>query len=207
MKKVNKWTTAIVLSSAIILIITSCQKEVISKIADEKIATSSAARGPVTRAYRDSFVNQLMFVPDIAGGWTAPNIAPAWYPGSGEGNATHIGNANIYFNQYGSNGSNVVAAPVTMFFAAPLSAAGYTGIPASVSTIIYDEKGNSIWFHHTSINSTPVSSTHVNVSGQQDIIGGTGKFSEATGQVTLNAFFNPQNLLESSSWQNGWIRY
>jgi hypothetical protein len=206
MKKIVKWISVMALPSIMILVITSCQKEVLPKNSEEEIATSSAARGPVRRAYRDSFVNQLMFVPDIASGWTAPNIAPAWYPGSGEGNVAHMGKAKMYFNQYG-DGSNVVAAPVTMFFVEPLKEAGYSGIPALVSTIIYDDKGNSIWFHHTSILSTPVSQTRINVTGAEDIIGGTGKFSGATGQVTLNAFFNPQNLQESSSWQNGWIQY
>jgi hypothetical protein len=93
-----------------------------------------------------------------------------------------------------------------MFFASQLVAAGYTDIPPSVSTIIYDDKGNSIWFHHTSITSIPVSPTRVNILVTQDIIGGTGKFTNATGQVTLNGFFNPQDL-KSSSWENGWIQY
>jgi len=206
MKKISKVASMMFFASAIILTITACQKETVLKNEAEELQMSSAKNGPVTRAYRDSFVNHLMFVPDIAGGWTAPNISPAWYPGDGRGHAAHVANANIYFNQYG-NGPGVVAAPVTMFFAGVLAAAGYTGIPASVSTIIFDDKGNSIWFHHTSILSTPVSPTRINVLGEQDIVGGTGKFSEATGHVILNAFFNPQNLQESSSWQTGWISY
>jgi hypothetical protein len=104
-------------------------------------------------------------------------------------------------------GITTVVAPVNLFFSTELANAGITNIPTPVNTIVYDNKGNSIWFHHTSINSIPISPTRVNISGAEDIIGGSGKFSGAIGRVTRNAFFNPQNLPESSFWQNGWIRY
>jgi len=206
MKRATTLTKAIFLLSVLFYCVTSCRKEDFSKNDDQLASSSSAHHGPVTRAYRDSFVNKLQFIPDIANGWTPPNPAPAWFPGDGTGHVTHMGNAKMFFNQY-ANESGLVAAPVSMFFSPQLSGAGFANIPSSISTIIFDGEGNSIWFHHTSINVTVVSPTQATVLGTQDIVGGTGKFIEASGQVTLHASFNPQNLLESSSWQDGWIRY
>ena len=61
-----------------------------------------SSNDPVRRAYRDNFDTWYNFVPDIAGGWNPMNPAPfpAWYPGGGEGHATHMGNVKAYFNQY-----------------------------------------------------------------------------------------------------------
>lgn len=189
--------------------IISCKKEINTNANENNLQSTTQASGPVTRPYQDNFENALNFVPDIAGGWVAPNPAPAWYPGSGSGVATHLGRANIVFNQYATMSINVttVAAPVTMFFSSQLTTAGITGIPSSVSSIVYDQTGNSIWFHHTSINTTLVNPTQVDVLGSMDIIGGTGRFANASGQVTLHAQFNPQDLTQSSSHSDGWISY
>ena len=64
-----------------------------------------------------------------------------------------MGNAKTYFNQYIPFNPTLfssVPAPVIMFFSSQLSTAGFTGIPSNVSSIVYDDKGNSIWFHQTS---------------------------------------------------------
>jgi hypothetical protein len=210
MKKNLAWIKASLFPSIILFTFTSCQKEVISKNEDQETVATPARSEPARRAYSDNFVNELVFVPDFAGGWTAPDYAPAWIAGTGEGNASHLGKAKMYFNQYNSftpDGISTVAAPVTQSFAAELAVAGFSNISPAVSLIMFDERGNSICFHHTSINTTLTSPTHADVVGSMDIIGGSGKFNGATGQVVFNAFFNPQNLLESSSRANGWISY
>ncbi|MDQ3017198.1 MAG: hypothetical protein M3R25_10845 [Bacteroidota bacterium] len=172
----------------------------------------SRANHPVRRAYRDNFDTWYNFVPDFAGGWNPMNPAPfpAWYPGGGDGNATHLGNAKTFFNQYVTFiFPNVVSlhAPVTMLFAAELAAAGYTGIPDEVGSIVYDNKGNSIWFHENGITSVPVSPTRVEFSGSSLIIGGTGKFEGATGEVAISGYFNPQDQQDAGYGQEGWIEY
>lgn len=213
MKRNSTWATSILLPVLLTLIISSCQKEItLPENQSGEVTAVSASHNPVTRAYRDSFDTWYMFVPDIANGWdpTHPTKFLAWYPGGGDGNASHIGNAKTYFNQYVPFAPPLfssVPAPVTQFFSAPLAAAGFTGIPSSVSSIVYDSKGNSVWFHQTSNSTIPASSTRINFSGTADIIGGTGKFSGATGEVSLQGFFNPQDQQDASFWQNGWIRY
>jgi hypothetical protein len=47
MKKITRWTVAMVLLSTVILIFVSCQKEVIHEHAEDEIATTSARSGPL----------------------------------------------------------------------------------------------------------------------------------------------------------------
>ena len=64
-----------------------------------------------------------------------------------------------------------------------------------------------IWFRQTSNSSTPISEVRINFTGTSDIIGGTGNFSGATGEITFNGFFNPQDQQDASVWDHGWIKY
>lgn len=200
----------ILMPSLIILLLASCQKEsVYTKTVDEEIATVSD-HGPVTRAYRDSFDAWLNFVPDIAGGWVATNPnSRVWWPGGGDGNATHMGNVSIYFNEYTLRvGTQIVMfhAPVITFFATELQA---YNVPSEVSMVVFDNKGNSVWLSNdpAGLPTTRVSTSKITFTGTMNIVGGTGKFIGATGETTLNGYFNPLDLTECSFWQNGWIAY
>ena len=210
MKTTKLFFTTLIITATILTV--SCRKESGSITEDDIIQSSAKRSKPIQRAYRDSFDTWYQFIPDIANGWDPANPTPflAWYPGGGDGHATHIGNAKTYFNQYIPFNPPLfssVPAPVIMFFSSQLSTAGFTGIPSDVSSIVYDDKGNSIWFHQTSNSSTPVSEVRINFTGTLNIIGGTGKFSGATGDVNFNGFFNPQDQQDASVWSNGWISY
>lgn len=210
MKKITTWGATILLPLLIVVTIPSCQKESVSTNTDNEEIATSANRGPVTRAYRDSFDTYYNVIPDFINGWTPPNPGPAWYPGGGEGNVTHMGKAKTFFNQYVAFNPPFfpsVAAPVTQFFSSQLIAAGLTNVPSNVSSLVYDDKGNSIWFHSNGASTMPVSATRINFWGTYNIVGGTGKFSGATGEASFNGFFNPQNGEDASIWSKGWIRY
>lgn len=211
----NQFFFAVALCVASMFSVTSCTEDVSSGIVSlsgEDLITARGQNEPVRRAYRDSFDTWYNMVPDIANGWN-PSYIPflAWYPGGGEGNVTHMGKASTYFNQYVPfTPPNVgsVPAPVTMFFAAELAAAGYPGIPSTVQSITFDTKGNSVWFWGDgNTTQTFISPTRIEFTGTSSIVGGTGKFEGATGEVTLNGYFNPQDQQDASSWQNGWIEY
>lgn len=218
MKQFKMWLAVFVLP-VIISTLISCQKErdlISSENSEQTVA--NASREPVTRAYRDSFEIRLNFRPNIPGGWNPANPnSLVWWPGYGDGNGTHMGKASVYFNQYTvRQPSGIVymfARPVTMFFATELQS---YNVPPEVCAVGYDGKGNSVWFknHPDGIPSAAASPTRINFSGTMYIVGGTGKFTGATGETTITGYFNPaplqtnpNALLEGSFWNNGWIRY
>lgn len=207
MKKLINKMTGIILTYFLV-VLPSCQKQFDTNDNSnvEEIATARNDQ-PVTRAYRDSFVTWYNFVPDFANGFNGTAPAPGWFPGGGPGNATHMGKCSSYFNQYatiGQTGLVTASAPVTMFFGQQLAA---FDVPSSVNSIVLDDKGNAIWFHLLYSQTTPVSPARINFHGESEIVGGNGKFAGATGHVTLNGYFNPQDQQDASFWNNGWIRY
>lgn len=217
MKKIRAML-AILLPFSMILLMGSCKKEAVyTNATDEEIPTK-ANRQPVTRAYRDSFEVWLKFKPNIPGGWNPANPnSLVWWPGHGEGHATHAGNVSIYFNGYtvreSSGGVNIYPAPVTMFFASELQS---YDLPPDVDGIVLDDKGNSVWLKNdpNGIPSSTVSPSMITFTGKSYIIGGTGKFAGATGETTLTGYFNPaplqtnpNALLQGALWNYGWIRY
>ncbi|RIW15843.1 hypothetical protein D0X99_10505 [Algoriphagus lacus] len=146
--------------------------------------------------YQEKFTNQIFLVGDEASGWSQGAPAPAWYPGTGFGNATHMGNAYSFINQYatlGPNGLSTVGAPVTQFFESELADLGLTGIPDAVSSLTTDGKGNAIYFKNVLNVTTPASPTRINFVAQVEIIGGTGIYKTATGTGEVNGYFNPQD--------------
>lgn len=207
MKKLINQPIGILLLSILSLQFQSCQKEAITVNKPSEEIAIAAKNEPVTRAYRDSFVTWYNFVPDFANGFNGTAPAPGWFPGGGPGNATHMGKCSSYFNQYatiGQTGLVTASAPVTMFFGQQLAE---FNVPASVNSIVLDDKGNAVWFHLLYSQTTPVSPTRIEFHGESDIVGGNGKFAGATGHVTLNGYFNPQDQQDASFWNNGWIKY
>lgn len=199
------------LTVIISVLVTGCKKEDLSQ-ASMQVASSAKADHKLKRAYKDRFDTWFQFVPDFANGWDPQNPTPflAWYPGGGSGNATHMGNAQIYFNQYVPFNPpyfSSVHAPVNLFFATELSAAGLGSLSNDVSSIVFDGKGSSIWLHQASNATTPVSDSRIEFTGTSAIIGGSGKFEGATGEVNLQGYFNPQNQQDAAVSSDGWIMY
>jgi len=204
----------ILISAVIVFAITSCQKErmevsspgteilnsSLSKIADSKKST---------RSYKDEYATwYTVLVPFFYNGAAGVSL-----PGSGDGHSTHIGTSKIYFNQLVPfDQSPTLPIPVNLYFPD-------LDVPASVmvdgqlrilNSIILDEKkNNSIWFSlivGSSIQQ-PISETRVEFTGETDIVGGTGKFTGATGHTTLSGYFNPTDTADANVSQQGWIRY
>lgn len=223
MKKKSSMLT-MVLSSLIILLLASCQKNrdfMSSDNIKQSLATESTTllnkKEAVTRAFRDSFDINLHFSPDTAGGWTPADVdAPAWFYGDGKGNATHMGNVNNYFNTHTLRIAGTVTvfqAPVNQFYGAQLQ---QFNVPSNVSAVDYDDKGNSIWFIIATegLPSFHFGKTNIGMEGTMLIVGGTGKFVGATGETMFHAQFdqaswdnNSKIFTSCSMWQKGWIRY
>jgi hypothetical protein len=208
MKRSFCLTTGIALSS-LLLTFNSCQKESISPEKNLVLDIESRANKK-KKPFKGTFDTYYNFVPDVANGWSPPNPAPAWYPGGGNGNLTHMGNCQTFFNQYatfGPAGLQSAAAPVNMFFAAQLSASGFT-VPGNVSTIFFNGHGQSVWsLAEGASTTTPVSPTRVEFTASHSIIGGTGRFNCASGSFVLKGFFNPQDNQDAGFEVDGWIKY
>lgn len=199
-----KWTGLVLISG---IVLTSCMPEAETPNTMELTKTAKESTQVVTGEenfrkspngvfYQEKFSNEIGFVPDIPGGWEQGSPAPAWYPGTGVGNATHIGKAYSFINQYatfGPTGLNTVGAPVTQFFTTQLAELGLTEIPDEVSSLTTDGKGNAIFFENILNVTTPESAVRVNFVAEVKIIGGTGIYKTASGSGEVNGFYNPQN--------------
>jgi hypothetical protein len=175
-----------------------CEKEPMSEL--QVSAESELGKGKqVERPFKGSMVTSTILIGDEEAGWTEGNLLPAWFLGSGEGNATHIGKFSAYFSQYGIpvgvNEAQVVGAPVTMFFTdellalfTPAEIALMTEL--EVSVVIYDKHGNSIWSARVPLTRNLVLDDASNVEVYQEllIVGGTGRFAGASGAFTLSGY-------------------
>lgn len=178
------------------------------EILDSPINGEENLRKIADRNYSEKFTNQLIQL-DEDGMPTRELFA--YYPGTGKGNSTHMGKALTFINQLAQVGPNgdleTIAVPVTKFFSNELSALGLTSIPDEVSSITTDGKGNSVWFKSISnqvvFNAT---GTRADFKAVVEIIGGTGKFENASGSGDVVGFFNPTNGIGSSEIK-GRIRY
>ncbi|MBC6366061.1 hypothetical protein [Algoriphagus sp. AK58] len=193
------------LSLIITLVLSSCVQEIEAPVVNEvpsaventveaDLGGENLRKSPNGVAYQEKFSNQLQLIPDFAAGFTPELPFPAWYPGTGVGNATYIGKAYSFINQrafLSEQGPVTVGAPVTMFHAEKLEALGITNVPDDVSSLTTDGKGNTIYFKNILNVTNPVSETRINFVADVEIIGGTGIFATASGSGKVNGFFNP----------------
>lgn len=169
------------------------QIEKVEAIQTPTESTDLNSRKTAERNYFERFTNQLDFVP--AEGYTG-GPAPAFYPGTGVGTSTHMGKAMTFLNQFasiGPDGLGTIGAPVTAIYSVELAAIGLTGIPDEVSSLTTDGKGNSVWFKNIQNVVTPTSPTRMDFVAEVEIIGGNGKFENASGTATVTGYFNPTN--------------
>lgn len=149
------------------------------------------------RAYFERFRNQIVPSQFAEG---------LFFPGTGVGNSTHMGKALTFLNQklvVSPEGfPTTIGAPVTDFHAAALDELGLNTsiIPAKVSSITTDGKGNSVWFENVlNIVQEPDENNIQTFEAQVVIVGGTGKFEGATGSGTVIGFFNSITGVGSST--------
>jgi hypothetical protein len=159
----------------------------------------------------------------------------AFFPGSGTGNATHLGNCSIYFNQlvYSSDPeappAGSIAAPVSdvpgyPVTGAPLpliqpgdfdnltSAISSLYIPAQVygkiiNAVFDNGKGDAIFTSAIAGDggTFPISPTVVGFNGKALVVGGRGKFAHAVGEIDYDGYFNVADANDAEYNAKGWI--
>ncbi|RNI29026.1 hypothetical protein [Rufibacter latericius] len=99
-------------------------------------------------------------------------------------------------------------------FAALTSADAWLQMPATdasgrvINSVIFNGSGDALFTTPTSPSIiTPVSATRLNLSGKLAVVGGRGKFANATGELDLTVFFNPTNPNDAGYNVEGWIEY
>ncbi|MEO8112436.1 MAG: hypothetical protein ABI594_20475, partial [Ginsengibacter sp.] len=172
-------------------------------------------------------------VPVVVNGTTF--IGTAYFPGSGSGKATHLGNCAIYFNQliYGTSAeappAGSVAAPVVdvpgyLVTGAPLpliqqgdfdpltAAVASLQIPSQVygkiiNTVFDNGKGDAIFISAItgSGGTFPISQIIVGFNGKALIVGGRGKFAHAVGEIDYDGYFNVADANDAEYNAKGWI--
>jgi hypothetical protein len=151
------------------------------------------SRKRVDYNYFEIAKNQIGFIP---GPGYAGGPAPAFYPGEGEGIATRMGKMKSFLNQFATfeNGQLVtVGAPVADVYAPKLALLGLTNIRNAVNSVTVDNKGNAIYFKNLKNTVTPVSPTLSSFVAEIQIIGGNGRFKNASGEGVVRGNFNPIN--------------
>jgi hypothetical protein len=179
------------------LMLSSCISELESPLVEESASRQEAIseetssgenlrKAPQSLPYQEKFTNQNFQDPS----------KPYAFPGSGLGNATHLGKGYSFFNQYalGAPDANGVvfttAAPVTEFFKNELIGLGLDpdlldSNYKTVSSVTVDEKGNSIWFFNISNKAQFDQFGNISFVAEVEIVGGTGKFKGAKGTATV----------------------
>ncbi|MBN3582096.1 hypothetical protein JYB64_06835 [Algoriphagus aestuarii] len=164
------------------------------QVINEATSTDLNARKAAERNYFERFENQIGFRPGP--GFDPISGFPAYYPGSGIGNSSHMGKAYSFLNQLaslGTDGLGTVGAPIVDIYGEELEKMGLTGIPNEVSSLTTDGKGNSVWFKNIQNIVVPTSETRMDFQAEVEIIGGTGKFKKAKGTALVEGYFNPIN--------------
>jgi hypothetical protein len=160
----------------------------------------------------------------------------AHVPGGGQGNATHMGNINTWFNQLAFSASElpvpagslvasvvdvlnypVLGAPLPLIqagdFAGLAAANVLLNIPAAVngrmvSSLFYNDKGDAVFLSNSTVSTiTGGSATRSEFGGKALIVGGRGKFLHASGEVDFTGYFNPGNPNDAAYGVDGWISY
>ena len=161
------------------IVLASCQKEVVTASNNESIATKAS---PASRNNE----NKVPFIGDYVTTARFPEGSPSHQIITGHGQATHIGNSIF-----------VADARVNFGVLPPFPFAGTTTFTAA----------NGDEFHTQFIGmSTPTGPGTSRGDITHTIIGGTGRFENATGTLIGIALVNVANPTNTVSYE-GWINY
>ena len=223
-------------ATVILLMLASCQKEQLPEDVE-------AARGkckPVVRPFKATTKTVYRVAPSLSGPIPVTvngtnYLGFLYFPGKGEGNATHMGKVKTYFNQLaywplgttdpsaappsGSIPTPVTEIPGYFLLPPPIDFSDLSAlinklpIPATikgypVNSMFVNEKDEAVFTTAAGNSFTrPESPTRVVFGGRGLFLGGTGKFAKASGEFDYIGYFNPQDPNDAAYSAEGWIKY
>lgn len=207
-----------------ILLLAACEKESEIKKRPFEVKTKTFYR-----------ISPTAPTPVVVNGVTY--IGFAFFPGSGNGTATHMGNCSTYFNQLvytsdpklppaGSVAASVTDIPTYPVTGAPLpliQVGDFGSLPGLINTLhipakVYDKIINSVVYNNKgdavftsaitgSGGTFPLSPIIVGFNGKAVILGGAGKFKQAVGEINYSGYFNVADPNDAEYNAKGWISY
>jgi hypothetical protein len=223
-------------TAAISLMLVSCQKE----LDPEQVAALKASDKGVKRPFKADTKTVYRVAPSLSGPIPVTvngtnYLGFLYFPGKGEGNATHMGNVKTYFNQLaywpmgtmdpsaappaGSLPTPITEIPNYYLLPPPIDFSDLNGlitrlpIPSSimgypVNSMFVNDKDEAVFTTAKGNSFTrPESPTKIVFGGRGLILGGTGKFANATGEFDYLGYFNPQDPNDAAYGAEGWIKY
>lgn len=173
--------------------------------------------------------------PVVVNGFTYVSLANLLV--EGEGNATSMGNVKSYANTLsfgtdtkappvGAIGAPVIDIPGYPVLGGPLpliQTGDFAGLPAvitafnipnnvlgnTVNLVLYNKKGDALFLSNVpgTGTSTPISSTAGGYSNKTLVVGGTGKFKNAAGELNNTGYFSFVAPYDGEDNYEGWIIY
>ena len=183
-----------------LLLLYSCKKDSVIPTPPNTIISEQA------KPYKDESFGSYSFSrsrPSL----TLPNTWEIYYTADASGSSTVMPAIKTVYNfiaSTGANGSTFTGYPINK--ALRLDMPDFGLVPEYVNQIVYDDDGNSIWFQMNSL-SVENSSNIRHFSGTSNVVGGTGKFANATGSVLLNGHMSAFNLDDFYIKNEGHISY
>lgn len=236
MNTIQKYFRGTAVLAALLLMFASCQKEQ----NPDDVSALGASGNAVKRPFKATTKTVYRVAPSLSGpipvtvGGTN-YLGFLYFPGKGEGNATHMGNVKTYFNQLaywpmgtmdpsaappaGSIPTPITEIPGYFLLPPPIDFSDLNAlitrlpIPATinghaVNSMFVNDKDEAVFTTAAGNSFTRAESpTKVVFGGRGLILGGTGKFAKATGEFDFLGYFNPQDPNDASYGAEGWIKY
>lgn len=221
------WGTLISVS----LLASACSKEVAlePEFNEQSLrGKPSKTEAPVSKQFRMSAKTWYRInntpsasVPEVPGAVSFANL-----PGAGSGTALNMGNIGTWFNQLAFSPTG--EAPWTGTVAAPLveastypqdglrsvtSVINWLQLPTSINgnviwSVVYNAGGDAVFLAMSGPSTSVVESDgKISFSGDGIIVGGRGKFENASGTYHFTGYLNPNDLNDGEYAIDGSISY
>jgi hypothetical protein len=197
MKSSILFHAAIVLGAASLAM--GCQKEILTNPNVAEQVVVGKQKKEVTHPFKGISTATYRAIPGLNNEGT-PGM---YYPGVGNGNMTVLGKTTTYVNMFvtGTPPDNLQGTPASIapYFTTELAKLGLSNLPPEVAILFADQQGNTIWARGSglSLGVHIVSPTKATFGGNSVILGGSGKYENATGRFMLSGWFNPQDWNEA----------